>query len=128
MTEKEDLKRAAKVIYTWPKQNPYIWVGSCYQRRNRPSHCQKYIQALKELGKDEISAKEKGVIIALLKKEEQHRLVHDIRLAPEWIRIITRQAISKKWRSDMQKQMVYGDTLPFDHLLSNLMVIKEKFN
>jgi hypothetical protein len=51
------------------------------------------IQAMKEIGKDNITEKEKQVILAQLKKEEKHRLEHDIRLAPEWIRIIMRQAL-----------------------------------
>ena len=48
---------------------------------------------MKEIGKDNITEKEKQVILAQLKKEEKHRLEHDIRLAPEWIRIIMRQAL-----------------------------------
>lgn len=51
------------------------------------------IQAMKEIGKDNITEKEKQAILAQLKKEEKHRLEHDIRLAPEWIRIIMRQAL-----------------------------------
>ena len=52
------------------------------------------IQALKEIGKDNLTEKEEQHIINHLKKEEQHRLEHDIVLAPEWIRIIMRQALS----------------------------------
>lgn len=51
------------------------------------------IQALKEIGKDNITEDEKQIILEHLKKEEKHRLEHDIRLAPEWIRIIMRQAL-----------------------------------
>ena len=51
------------------------------------------IQALKEIGKDNVTEKEKKRIIDLLKKEDKYKLEHDIRLAPEWIRIIMRQAL-----------------------------------
>jgi len=53
------------------------------------------IQALKEIGKDQITEQEKSILINHLKKEEEHRLLHDIRLAPEWIRIIMREALKK---------------------------------
>ncbi len=53
------------------------------------------IQALKEIGKGKVAENEKQIIIKHLKNEEQHRLEHDIRLAPEWIRIIMREAIKK---------------------------------
>lgn len=53
------------------------------------------IQALKELGKGKVTEKEKEIIIKHLKNEEQSRLEHDIRLAPEWIRIIMREALKK---------------------------------
>ncbi|HUX56884.1 MAG TPA: DUF6088 family protein [Bacteroidales bacterium] len=52
------------------------------------------IQALKEIGKDNIAEDEKIIILEHLKKEEKHRLEHDIRLAPEWVRIIMRQALN----------------------------------
>jgi hypothetical protein len=54
------------------------------------------IQALKEIGKDNVSEIEKKMILEHLKKEEIYRLEHDIRLAPEWIRIIMRQALPIK--------------------------------
>ncbi len=54
------------------------------------------IQALKEIGKDNVSEIEKKTILEHLKKEETYRLEHDIRLAPEWIRIIMRQALPIK--------------------------------
>ncbi len=54
------------------------------------------IQALKEIGKDKITESEKAIILRQLQKEEQARLEHDIRLAPEWIRIIMRNALTKK--------------------------------
>jgi hypothetical protein len=53
------------------------------------------IQALKELGKGKVTEKEKQIIIKQLENEEQSRLEHDIRLAPEWIRIIMREALKK---------------------------------
>ncbi|MCB0496172.1 MAG: type IV toxin-antitoxin system AbiEi family antitoxin domain-containing protein [Cyclobacteriaceae bacterium] len=53
------------------------------------------IQALKEIGKDNATEEEKQKIIELLKtKEDPYRLEHDIRLAPEWIRVIMRQALN----------------------------------
>jgi hypothetical protein len=54
------------------------------------------IQALKEIGKDKATEKEKKKIIEHLKKEEPSRLEHDIRLAPEWIRVIMRQALNEQ--------------------------------
>lgn len=51
------------------------------------------IQALKEIGKDKVMEKEIHIILELLKKEEPYRLEHDIKLAPEWIRIIMRKAL-----------------------------------
>ncbi len=38
---------------------------------------------------------EKQIILKHLSKEEPYRLELDIRLAPEWIRVIMRQAIKK---------------------------------
>jgi len=51
------------------------------------------IQALKEIGKDNVTENEKRMILEHLKNEDKYRLEHDIRLAPEWIRIIMRQAL-----------------------------------
>jgi len=51
------------------------------------------IQALKEIGKDNVTEDEKEIVLEHLKKEEKHRLEHDIQLAPEWIRIIMRKAL-----------------------------------
>ena len=51
------------------------------------------IQALKETGKDNVTTNEKQIIIEHLKNEDKYRLEHDIRLAPEWIRSIMRQAL-----------------------------------
>jgi hypothetical protein len=52
------------------------------------------IQALKEIGKDNVIESEIKIIFNQLAKEEPYRLEHDIRLAPEWIRVIMRQAIN----------------------------------
>lgn len=54
------------------------------------------IQALKEIGKGKVTKSEIGIILKQLEKEEPYRLEHDIRLAPEWIRIIMRKAIKSK--------------------------------
>lgn len=53
------------------------------------------IQALKEIGKDNVVEDEIKIVIRQLKKEEPYHLEHDIKLAPEWIRIIMRKAINK---------------------------------
>ncbi len=53
------------------------------------------IQALKEIGKENVTEKEKEIIIKHLKTEDAYRLEHDIRLAPEWIRIIMKEALKK---------------------------------
>ena len=57
------------------------------------------IQALKEIGKDLATEGEVAIILKQLEKEEPYRLEHDIKLAPEWIRIIMRQA-PKKYEND----------------------------
>lgn len=54
------------------------------------------IQALKEIGKDNVTEEEVQIILKQLGREEQYRLEHDIRLAPEWIRKIMRQALKKE--------------------------------
>jgi hypothetical protein len=51
------------------------------------------IQALKEIGKDKVTEKEIVIILQHLKSEDPYRLEHDIKLAPEWIRIIMRKAL-----------------------------------
>lgn len=51
------------------------------------------IQAAKEIGKDRLFENEIEIIIAQLLKEDPYRLKHDIKLAPEWIRIIMRKAL-----------------------------------
>lgn len=53
------------------------------------------IQALKEIGKDNVTNEEVEVILKHLKTQETHILEHDIKLAPEWIRTIMRQALRK---------------------------------
>lgn len=52
------------------------------------------IQALKEIGKDNCSETEIEIILKQLTKEETYRLEHDIKLAPEWIRVIMRKALN----------------------------------
>jgi Family of unknown function (DUF6088) len=52
------------------------------------------IQALKAIEKDKIREDEKRKIIDLLKLEDIENLKHDIKIAPEWIRIIIREAIN----------------------------------
>lgn len=54
------------------------------------------IQALKEIGRENVTDPEIQIILSHLKNEELHRLQHDIRLAPEWIRVIMRKAIIEK--------------------------------
>ena len=51
------------------------------------------IQALKEIGKDYLKGREKEIILEHLRKEDPYKLEHDIRMAPEWIRVIMRQAL-----------------------------------
>ncbi|CEN45041.1 DUF6088 family protein [Capnocytophaga canimorsus] len=53
------------------------------------------IQALKELGKENVRDEEIEIILKHLKNEDPYRLEHDIKLAPEWIRIIMRKALPK---------------------------------
>jgi len=53
------------------------------------------IQAMKEIGKDKMSENEIAIILSHLVKEEPYRLEQDIKLAPEWIRIIMRKALNK---------------------------------
>ena len=50
------------------------------------------IQALKEIAKDNVTEREISIILDHLKKEEPLILTNDIKLAPEWIRIIMRRA------------------------------------
>lgn len=52
------------------------------------------IQALKEIGKDKVTESETEIILRKLRAEDPYRLQHDIKLAPEWIRTILRQALN----------------------------------
>ncbi len=52
------------------------------------------IQALREIGKDKVTEDELNKITKLLKKEDKKNLIHDIALAPEWIKIILRKALN----------------------------------
>lgn len=54
------------------------------------------IQALREIGKEKVTQTEIDIILQKLAEEQTKRLQHDIRLAPEWIRIIMRQALKKE--------------------------------
>lgn len=54
------------------------------------------IQALREIGKDYTTDKEKERIIELLKMEKKTHLVHDTRLAPVWIQEIMRRALDEE--------------------------------
>lgn len=54
------------------------------------------IQALKEIGKDKVTENEIKIILEHLQREDPYRLEHDIKLAPEWIRIIMRKALKTK--------------------------------
>ncbi|MFM1772974.1 MAG: hypothetical protein RLZZ71_2116 [Bacteroidota bacterium] len=53
------------------------------------------ILALKEIGQGNVTEEELKTILSHLKKEDPYRLEHDIKIAPEWIRKIMRQAIKK---------------------------------
>lgn len=53
------------------------------------------IQALRTIGKDNVSEDELQKIRALLKKEKPTRLEHDIRLAPAWIREIMKPILKE---------------------------------
>lgn len=52
------------------------------------------IQALKEIGNGKVNKEEEQKIIALLQKEEERDLKHDIALAPVWIQKIMKKALS----------------------------------
>ncbi|TYA89205.1 DUF6088 family protein [Seonamhaeicola marinus] len=51
------------------------------------------IQALKELGKDNISAKDKERIKQVLSTVDKETLSHDVKLAPQWIADIIKELI-----------------------------------
>jgi hypothetical protein len=53
------------------------------------------IQALKSIGKKRITEAEIEKVVNILKeKENQKHLAHDIKLAPEWIRVILKKALT----------------------------------
>ena len=58
------------------------------------------IQALKAIGKDKVNDNERKKILEFLKEEKSADLDHDIRLAPEWIRIIMREALTVKEKKE----------------------------
>lgn len=51
------------------------------------------IQALREIGNGKVTADEESKIIDLLEKEEKENLIHDIELAPVWIKKIMKKAL-----------------------------------
>lgn len=51
------------------------------------------IQALREIGKDKLTREEEEKILDLLRQEDKKDLVHDIALAPVWIRKIMEKAL-----------------------------------
>jgi len=51
------------------------------------------IQALKDIGKDKATEKEVVKIIELLKEEDKKHLIHDLQLAPVWIKKIMQKAL-----------------------------------
>ncbi|MBK9736832.1 MAG: hypothetical protein IPO92_18480 [Saprospiraceae bacterium] len=52
------------------------------------------IQALKEIGNNKVTDEEERKILALLAKEEEKDLKHDIALAPVWIQNIMKKALT----------------------------------
>lgn len=54
------------------------------------------IQALREIGKDKLTVLEEKKIMSLLEKEKQEDLLHDIKLAPEWIKKIMIKGIENE--------------------------------
>lgn len=54
------------------------------------------IQALREIGKDKLTVLEEKKIMVLLEKEKQEDLLHDIKLAPEWIKKIMIKGIGNE--------------------------------
>lgn len=51
------------------------------------------IQALREIGKDKVSHEEMAKLVSLLKQEDKEALMHDIELAPVWIKEILKKGI-----------------------------------
>ena len=54
------------------------------------------IQALREIGKDNVTELEINKIVSLLKQEDMTKLTRDIGLAPAWIRSIMKLAIKNQ--------------------------------
>lgn len=54
------------------------------------------IQGLRTIGKDKVQKDEIEKIIALLKQEKQENILHDMKLAPEWIRQILKESLVEK--------------------------------
>lgn len=54
------------------------------------------IQALKTIGNGNISKDEEFKVISLLKKEDRKVLIHDINLAPIWVRKIMKKALENE--------------------------------
>lgn len=52
------------------------------------------IQALKEIGNGKVTEEEEQKIVALLRKEDEKDLKHDIALAPVWIQKIMKKALN----------------------------------
>jgi hypothetical protein len=54
------------------------------------------IQGLRTIGKDKVQKNEIEKIITLLKQEKQENILHDMKLAPEWIRQILKESLVEK--------------------------------
>lgn len=54
-----------------------------------------YNSGFKEIEKDNVTDDEIQTVLNHLKNEELYRLEYDIKLAPEWIRIIMLNALTK---------------------------------
>ncbi len=63
------------------------------------------IQALKAIGNGKVSAEEEQKVIELLKKESLNHIMHDLSLAPEWIRKIMRKAIPYAHQSGIPTEL-----------------------
>ncbi len=54
------------------------------------------IQALKTIGKDSVGATTETIILKQLKKEKPENILHDSKLAPAWITVILKKAITSE--------------------------------
>ena len=54
------------------------------------------IQALKTIGKNQLIPQEEEILLNKLAKETPDHIEHDIKLAPEWIRVIMRKVLKEK--------------------------------